>query len=223
MPSRNARLRVGPFDVRRPGRRGRSRNTARQRYVFLNLPFDDVAGYERCFLAYVAGVVALGLIPRSVLEIPSGGTDRLTRIFRLLRSCRYSIHDLSRVQLRARVPRFNMPFEAGMATVLAFGRPKHDRFVFASRYRLVQDAASDLGGVDVYEHRSRPEEVLSALRNAFVRRRPPVSLGRQQQVYRRLCEWLDEERGRHPRRASLYQPAIFHDLVAAATAIAARQ
>src|SRR5688500_13444601 len=108
--------------VGRDARAGAGRNSRagrRRRQVFLNLPFDDIRGYEDCFLAYVAGLLALGLVPRSVLEIPSGGRDRLTRIFRLMRECRYSIHDLSRIELRGgRYPRFNMPLEAGMATAL---------------------------------------------------------------------------------------------------------
>ena len=170
----------------------------------------------------MAGLVALDLIPRSVLEIPSGGSDRLTRIYRLMRECRYSVHDLSRVQLRAgRYPRFNMPFEAGMATSLSMARPTHDRYVFATRYRVVQQVASDLGGVDVYEHRSRPRGVLTALRNAFVRRRRPVTLARQIEVYTRLLAWVAQEGRRTRTRSGIYRPALFRDIVAAATAIAA--
>src|SRR5260221_6721935 len=92
-----------------------STRSRRARQVFLNVPFDDIAGYEDCFLAYIAGLVGIGLTPRSVLEIPSGGTDRVTRIFRLMRRCRYSIHDLSRTQRRAGAPPVNMSIEAGVA------------------------------------------------------------------------------------------------------------
>src|SRR5262245_54362126 len=96
----------------RPARASSARSSRRRgRQVFVNVPFDDIRGYEACFLAYVSGIVGLGLAPRSVLEIPSGGPDRLTRIFRLMRGCRYSLHDLSRTELRSgRYPRFNMPF-----------------------------------------------------------------------------------------------------------------
>jgi hypothetical protein len=103
-----------------------------------------------------------------VLEIPSGGADRVTRIFRLMRQCRYSIHDLSRTQRRAGTPRFNMPFEAGLATALSLmGRPAHDRYVFASDHRLVQRAASDLGGVDVYAHGGTARGAIAAMTNAL--------------------------------------------------------
>jgi len=81
--------------------------------VFLNLPFD--AQHEKIYLALIAGLSALGLTPRCVLEIQPTSA-RLTRLLRLISSCEYSIHDLSRVQLSPtapRCPRFNMPFEIG--------------------------------------------------------------------------------------------------------------
>jgi hypothetical protein len=60
------------------------------------------------------------LSPRATLEIP-GGARRLDRILQLIASCRYSIHDLSCVQLDRKpppTPRFNMPFEAALAVAL---------------------------------------------------------------------------------------------------------
>jgi hypothetical protein len=197
-----------------------SARARRNRQVFLNLPFDDIEGYEDCFLAYVGGVVGLGLKPRSVLEIPSGGRDRLTRIFRLMRECRYSVHDLSRIQLRARrYPRFNMPFELGLATALSLGpRPPHDRYVFASDYRLVQRVASDLGGVDVYEHHGRARGVIMALTNAFVRRHRAATLN-PVAVHRQLREWMNVNCRRSRPRRSLYEAAVFRDIVFFATAL----
>src|SRR2546426_2892249 len=80
--------------------------------AFLNAPYDDE--YEHLYVALVAGLVAFGLNPRATLELP-GPERRLSRILRLLKSCRYSFHDLSRVQLSHGAPRFNMPFELGLA------------------------------------------------------------------------------------------------------------
>jgi hypothetical protein len=82
--------------------------------AFLNIPYDDQ--YTNLYLAFIAGLCAFGLEPRAILEVATG-ERRLDRIFRLMTSCRYSFHDLSRVQLdRAapRTPRFNMPFELGL-------------------------------------------------------------------------------------------------------------
>ncbi len=64
------------------------------RAVFLNIPYDEK--FRRLYLAYVAGLIHLGLTPRATLEIP-GGRFRLEKILELIRSRRYSIHDLSRV------------------------------------------------------------------------------------------------------------------------------
>jgi hypothetical protein len=61
--------------------------------VFLNVPYD--LRFQPLYLAYIVGVTAFGLVPRATLEIP-GGTRRLERIFSLIKSCQYSIHDLSR-------------------------------------------------------------------------------------------------------------------------------
>jgi hypothetical protein len=79
--------------------------------VFINVPFD--AKYENTFLALIASLVGLGLNPRCVLEVPPG-IDRLRRLYSLILSCPFSLHDLSRGQVGRtgpfRVPRFNMPF-----------------------------------------------------------------------------------------------------------------
>ena len=69
--------------------------------VFLNLPYEW--SLESLFLAYIAGVCAFGMTPRTTLEIP-GSERRLDRIFKLIGECPYSIHDLSRVQLDRRPP-----------------------------------------------------------------------------------------------------------------------
>lgn len=85
-------------------------NKPESKTVFLNFPYDHQ--FEPLFLAYLSGICAYGLTPRVALEIP-GGERRLDRIIELIESCRYSFHDLSRVELdlrRPRTPRMNMPF-----------------------------------------------------------------------------------------------------------------
>ena len=92
-----------------------------ERSVFLNVPFD--AGYEGNFVALIASIIAVGRVPRCVLELPELGGGRLSRLFELLEQCRVSIHDLSRVNMPVR---FNMPFELGLACALARYRKPHD-------------------------------------------------------------------------------------------------
>src|SRR6266436_3362168 len=87
--------------------------------AFLNIPFDDK--YESLFLAFIAGLSGVGLTPQTVLQIP-GSHRRLDRLTKLISSCQYSFHDLSRVELdskRPATPRFNMPFELGLAVACA--------------------------------------------------------------------------------------------------------
>jgi len=85
-----------------------------QRRVFLNVPYD--AGYEQNFLALISALISIGRIPRCAAEDPVLGRNRLDRIFKLLKGCKVSIHDLCRVTLP---PRFNIPFELGIAYALS--------------------------------------------------------------------------------------------------------
>ena len=108
--------------------------------VFLNLPYDSK--FENLFLAYICAVHAFGMDPQITLGI-AGGTRRLDRIFELIQSCEFSVHDLSRVQLdraKPRTPRFNMPFELGLAVAWEMlGSGRHMWFVMeAVNYRLAK-------------------------------------------------------------------------------------
>lgn len=139
---------------------------ARERSVFLNVPFDE--RYEPLYVALITGVCALGFTPRSVVETPPG-KDRLHRLIDLIGECRSSIHDLSRVDLApgSSVPRFNMPFELGVAVAIADRTSKHDWFVLEStKYRL-QKSLSDVNGYDPFIHGNKPDGVLKAIRSIF--------------------------------------------------------
>lgn len=109
--------------------------------VFLNFPFDE--GYSPLFLALIAGLVALNREPHCVLEIPSGEQNRLDRIYGLIERCGASIHDLSRVTLSGplRVPRFNMPFELGLAYSIARQRA-HSFFVLEEHSYIFRQAVA---------------------------------------------------------------------------------
>jgi hypothetical protein len=107
--------------------------------AFLNIPFDSK--FERLYLAYIAGLAACGLVPRAALEVPSGGSmhDRIDRIFAIVKDCAYSLHDLSRVQIdrtSPRTPRFNMPFELGLAVAWPRLRIGPDTLGLCSRRKM---------------------------------------------------------------------------------------
>jgi hypothetical protein len=135
--------------------------------VFINVPFD--AKFERSFIAIISGLVALGFIPHSALEVRST-TDRLHKIFDLIQRCEFSIHDLSRVELSAtspRCPRFNMPFEAGLAIALNLAGAKHECAFFEAKQFRLQKSLSDLNGYDPYLHGNRVKGVLAAVLDLF--------------------------------------------------------
>jgi hypothetical protein len=138
--------------------------------AFLNIPYDEA--FQSLYLAYIAGITAFGLWPRTTLEIP-GGVRRLDRVLDLIKSCRYSLHDLSRVELDVRrpaTPRFNMPFELGLAVAWDKLNPgRHVWFVLEANGRRLQKSLSDLAGTDVYIHGGKPRCVFRQLCNALVR------------------------------------------------------
>ncbi len=187
--------------------------------VFLNVPFD--AKHERLYLALIAGLTGLGLTPRSVLEIPPA-EDRLHRIIRLIQSCGSSIHDVSRVQLsrdKPRCPRFNMPFEAGLAVALAHVAPgTHRWFVFESKRHRLLKSLSDLNGFDPFIHNGTVSGLLGVLTNAFVR--STVHVDQLLVIYRQL-HVVAENVKKINRDQDLFRPAPFRDLVWASQKITA--
>jgi hypothetical protein len=96
--------------------------------------FPTIPAIANC-LAFIAGLSAYRLPPRATLEIP-GGRRRWDRILELIQSCRYSFHNLSRVQLDRKLPvtpRFSMPFELGLTVALQCVEQRdHDWFGFES-------------------------------------------------------------------------------------------
>lgn len=140
-----------------------------QRQVFINCPFDSA--YAPLFLALVSGIVAVGCIPRCVLELPTGA--RLSRILKLIQECGASVHDLSRVSLSrsggSPVPRFNMPFEAGIAYAHSeLTRGRHSFFVLEKVPYRLQRSLSDLNGIDPFIHKGRVDGVLRFVLNSLV-------------------------------------------------------
>ena len=146
-----------------------------QNAVLLNIPYDRE--FEPFYLAYIVGLSFLGLEPYITSGIP-GGRRRLIRVRELIQSCRYSIHDLSRVELSPYglgTPRFNMPLELGMTIMWAeLNETSHTWFVLESEPRRLDQSTSDLGGTDANIHNGPVQGVLSELRSAFVHREAPI-------------------------------------------------
>src|SRR6266478_4230867 len=167
----------------KPNRKRPKRSVSRGS-VFLNIPYDDA--FENLLLAYISGLSAFGFVPRATLEIPFS-KRRLERIVSLIASSRYSVHDLSRVQLDRNAPstpRFNMPFELGITVGL--GNTKHSWIVCETVRRRINKSLSDLDGTDVYIHGGTVRGVFRELSNAFVRNRRQPSVEQMMQIYRIL-------------------------------------
>ncbi len=186
--------------------------------VFLNVPFDR--RYSPLFVAQISGLTALGLIPRCVLEIPSGGRNRLQRIYGLLSGCGASVHDLSRVSVSsaARVPRFNMPFELGIAFALAQTTP-HRFFVFEEQPFRLQVSLSDLNGHDPLIHGGTPSGVLRALLDGFGARASKPSLQELVERTQSLARF-EKKLERDYEVSSPFTPNLFRVLVEAALNLA---
>lgn len=188
--------------------------------AFLNIPYD--LAFQNLYLAYIAGITAFGLTPRATLEIP-GGARRLDRIFDLIKSCRYSFHDLSRVELDVRrpaTPRFNMPFELGLAVAwdkLNAGR--HVWFVLEAKSRRVHKSLSDLGGTDDYIHGGKPRGVFRELGNALVRTEHQPTVQQMTVIYKRLVQVLPEIK-RRAGAQSPFEARVFADLIVTSRALA---
>ncbi len=184
--------------------------------VFLNIPYDEQ--FERTYLAYVTALSAVGFLPRATLGI--GGNRRLDRIASLIESCSYSIHDLSRVQLNPkapRTPRFNMPFELGLAVAWARANQHHKWFVFESMKRRLAKSMSDLDGTDPYIHDGTVSGVMREVCNAFVKPNQPT-VPEMMKMYRDLRRGVPRIL-QNAGASSLFTARAFSDLCLAAAGL----
>ena len=185
--------------------------------AFLNVPYDKQ--YEDLYLAFIAGLCGFGLTPRATVEIP-GSERRLNRILSLIKGCRYSFHDLSRVELDRRsppTPRFNMPFELGLAVASANTRGRrHEWYVFEAVKRRLSKSLGDLDGTDPYIHGAKPRRLLRGLTNALVRSRHQPTVRQLEKVYSDLRK-AGQTIKRELKTDSLFEARPFRDLVVAAT------
>ncbi|HWG21575.1 MAG TPA: hypothetical protein VG225_13680 [Terracidiphilus sp.] len=185
--------------------------------VFLNIPYDS--GFRTLYVAYIVGLVFLEFKPHATLGLP-GGTRRLDKIFQEIQACPYSIHDLSRVEADRTppfaTPRFNMPFELGLAVGWAKMNPKnHMWFIFESKAYRVQKSLSDLNGSDPHIHDCQVKGVLRELNNAFVRTRNRPTIPEMMKAYR-LVSRRQFEIAKAAGAKSLFEASAFQGLCYAA-------
>lgn len=182
--------------------------------VLINVPFDP--SYESLFVTLGGSLVFLGQEPHCVLEVREKGDGRLLRIVELMRSCRMSIHDLSRTGTPVR---FNMPFELGLACALKIAAPAaYEIFVLDSRPYRIDYTLSDYKGRDPLIHGGASDGMVACLLDTFVVDVPDAAaeFRRAARVLRKSAQLLKQQM----KSASLFRPALFRLIVAAATDIA---
>jgi|EndMetStandDraft_8_1072994.scaffolds.fasta_scaffold02352_8 hypothetical protein len=137
--------------------------------VFVNAPFDPA--YDPMLEALVFTVFASGYRARCALEVNDSGDIRLDKLVRLIGQSTRSIHDLSRIKPTDGgndLPRFNMPFELGMAMgAKRFGPSRKSdsiKIMVAEPYKL-PEYLSDLGGNDPDAHHNQPPKVIRIVRD----------------------------------------------------------
>lgn len=130
--------------------------------VFLNIPFDK--SYDKIFVGFIASLISIGRIPRTVLEISEQGQGRLNRILDLLAKCRISIHDISMVGTPVR---FNMPFELGLACSLSKYPGNHSFIIFEKKRHRHVRTISDLRLCDPYIHNGSIRGVVNGVLDAL--------------------------------------------------------
>jgi hypothetical protein len=139
--------------------------------VFVNAPFDDE--FLPLLHAILFTIHDAGFVARLAVEKIGGSELRLPKILRLIKESRLSIHDLSRVHSKnaAGLPRFNMPFECGLALgAMSVERPRknvepRDYLVLVAEPFQDQKTASDLAGQDSKAHHDEPQKAISAVRH----------------------------------------------------------
>jgi hypothetical protein len=185
--------------------------------VFLNIPYDP--RFIRLYIAYITALSAMGFVPTATLGI--AGNRRLDRIASLIESCAYSVHDLSRVQLdrvAPMTPRFNMPFELGLAVAWAKEHSEHKWFVFESMRWRLNKSLSDLDGTDAYIHDGTVSGVMREICNAFVSSGNQPSVPGMMKIYRDLRR-SQQRIMRNAGANSLFTARVFSDLCLAAAGL----
>ncbi|RNJ50219.1 hypothetical protein [Methylocystis hirsuta] len=138
--------------------------------VFINCPFSP--DYEEFFQAIVFTVVRSGYTPRCARENDDGGEARIEKICRIIRECRYGVHDISNTELDAAsgLPRFNMPLELGLFLGARNFGPKRSgqkALIFDRQKYRYQQFISDIAGQDIHAHEGKIDRLVEEIATWF--------------------------------------------------------
>jgi len=164
-----------------------------QKSVFINCPFDQ--SYIDDFLKPILyNIIRNGFSPRLSLEVSDSGQVRLQKITDIIKSCKYSIHDLSIVKSKKakEFARMNMPFELGIDYGLRnSGLPKLSEKQFlileATKYDYMK-AISDINGFDIKVHSNETEKIFECLYTWFSE---TLKINKQSPPLKTFYEFID--------------------------------
>lgn len=136
--------------------------------IFINYPFDKK--YINDLLKPILYIIIQnGFTPRLASEISDSSQFRLDKIVQIIKECKYSIHDLSKVKAdkKGDYARMNMPFELGVDYGIknmndANLSKKQFLILEAVKYDYMK-ALSDINGLDVKVHENKTENIFKCL------------------------------------------------------------
>jgi len=174
-----------------------------ERSVFVNCPLDEE--YRYLFEAVVFAIHDCGYVARCALEVDDASEVRIDKITKIIGSCRFGVHDISRTAADSvtALPRFNMPLELGLFLgAKRFGRAEQRLKVClildVERYRY-QKFISDIAGQDIAAHSGDSDKAIRIVRDWLssvtmksIRIPGGSAIARRYQAFRRelpaLCE-----------------------------------
>jgi hypothetical protein len=135
--------------------------------IFINCPFDP--DYFPILRAILFTVYRCGFLPNTALNFDNGLQNRLQKIKDCIQGSKYGIHDISRIESKHGLPRFNMPFELGLffgAQCYGNKRQRDKNAIIFDRIPFrYQKFISDLNGVDVKAHKNNISKITKQIRD----------------------------------------------------------
>lgn len=185
--------------------------------VFINCPFDN--DYLDLYRACIFVVLDSGFLPRCSREENNANRFRLENIVDIIKSCRYGVHDLSRVELDEahKLPRFNMPFELGIFYGSKhFGDAIHKKkssLILEKELYRYQKYISDISGIDVTPHNNTPKDLILGVRNWLHTSSRRTTIPSGDLIYKRFKLFQDEIKKACEKRDVDYDSMSFIDIV----------
>jgi len=163
--------------------------------VFINCPFDK--DFKPLLKALIFELIYLGFIPK-LSQTLSSSSIRINQIKDLIKTCKFSIHDLSRskAMIAGDLPRFNMPYELGLDIgALEYGgrklKTKRILILETERYHY-QKVISDIAGQDIENHNDDPKTLITKVRNWFSANFPEETIVGQSVIWIAYNQFIDD-------------------------------